>query len=179
VAGVVGGFTGLTAGVNYYLANTAGTISTTPGTYKYRVGVSISTTEILLMPGIKQSEISDIGNIEDAIVGDDVVYTEATTHQDNQNSYTKLCEKRIGRSGDYRITWQGKITTGATAYFKVFQNGTEVGVEKTTDSSVYVDFSDDVTGWNRGDLIQIYGHRNPASETYTITNFTIKCGNPI
>ena len=46
--GVVSGFSGLTAGSIYYLSNTAGVISTTPGTYKKQVGLAISTTELLI-----------------------------------------------------------------------------------------------------------------------------------
>lgn len=44
----VPGFTGLTTGSWYFLTNTAGAISTTPGTYYRRVGIAISTTELFV-----------------------------------------------------------------------------------------------------------------------------------
>lgn len=48
-AGVVSGFTGLTAGSLYYLANgTQGTISTTAGTNPVLVGQAVSTTQLLV-----------------------------------------------------------------------------------------------------------------------------------
>lgn len=47
-SGVVSGFTGLTAGSDYYLANATGTISTTPGTLEGFVGTAISTTQLQL-----------------------------------------------------------------------------------------------------------------------------------
>jgi hypothetical protein len=47
-AGIVDGFSGLTAGATYYLNGTLGAISTTAGTYRYRVGVAISTTQLLI-----------------------------------------------------------------------------------------------------------------------------------
>ena len=46
--GVVGGFTGLTAGSIYYLTNTDGQIGTTAGTNSKKIGVAISSTEILV-----------------------------------------------------------------------------------------------------------------------------------
>jgi hypothetical protein len=49
--GVVGGFSGLDEGEKYYLSDTAGTISSTPGTYEVLVGVAISTTEIMIQKG--------------------------------------------------------------------------------------------------------------------------------
>jgi hypothetical protein len=49
--GIVGGFSALDEGEKYYLSDTAGTISTTPGTYEVLVGVAISTTELLIQRG--------------------------------------------------------------------------------------------------------------------------------
>lgn len=46
--GIVPGFTGLTAGVRYYLSDTAGSIATTAGTNRVEVGTAVSTTELLI-----------------------------------------------------------------------------------------------------------------------------------
>lgn len=47
--GIVGGFSGLTTGAQYYISDTAGAISSTPSTtFVGRVGIAVSTTEILL-----------------------------------------------------------------------------------------------------------------------------------
>lgn len=50
-SGIVGGFTGLDEGEKYYLSDTVGTISSTPGTYEILVGVAISQTELLIQKG--------------------------------------------------------------------------------------------------------------------------------
>lgn len=50
-SGIVTGFTGLTAGEEYYLSDTAGEISTTTGTYEVFVGVAVSSTELLIQKG--------------------------------------------------------------------------------------------------------------------------------
>lgn len=46
--GVIGGFTGLTPGVVYYLQDTPGAIGTSPGTNSVKVGIAVSTTELLI-----------------------------------------------------------------------------------------------------------------------------------
>jgi len=46
--GIVSGFTGLTAGLTYYVQDTAGDIGLSVGTYEIIAGIAISTTEILL-----------------------------------------------------------------------------------------------------------------------------------
>lgn len=56
VDGIVSGFSGLTNGQFVYMTDTAGSISHTPSTtFVGRVGIAVSTTEILMFPkGIKQ-----------------------------------------------------------------------------------------------------------------------------
>lgn len=49
--GIVGGFTGLTSGARYYVSDTAGTLSTTIGTYEVYVGIAVSTTQIFIDNG--------------------------------------------------------------------------------------------------------------------------------
>lgn len=47
-SGLLSGFTSLTAGSEYYLSDTAGAISTTPGTYDQPIGFAVSTTELFI-----------------------------------------------------------------------------------------------------------------------------------
>ena len=48
---VLSGLTGLTLGAAYYLSDTAGEVSTTPGTVYQRVGVAITTSSLLVRIG--------------------------------------------------------------------------------------------------------------------------------
>jgi len=48
-SGVIGGFTGLTIGAKYYVSNTLGLISTTPGAATLLVGKALSATELLIL----------------------------------------------------------------------------------------------------------------------------------
>lgn len=51
-SGIVQGFTGLSEGEKYYVTDTVGTISTTPGTQSILVGIAISETELLIQKGL-------------------------------------------------------------------------------------------------------------------------------
>lgn len=48
VEGILGGFSGLTAGSLYYLSDTTGAISTSVGTVTRKVGIAVSTTELFI-----------------------------------------------------------------------------------------------------------------------------------
>lgn len=65
-SGVVGGFSGLDEGEKYYVTDTAGTISKTPGTYEVLVGIAISQTELVIMKGKRRrngiTTFSDAGS---------------------------------------------------------------------------------------------------------------------
>ena len=54
-SGIVSGFTGLLEGEKYYVQDTAGTISTTIGTYEILVGIAISETELLIQKGTRRA----------------------------------------------------------------------------------------------------------------------------
>lgn len=64
--GVVGGFSGLNEGEKYYLSDTAGAISDSPGTYEVLVGIAISPTELLIQKGQRYANgvasFADAGN---------------------------------------------------------------------------------------------------------------------
>lgn len=71
--GVVGGFTGLTEGVMYYVQDTAGTIDVTPATTLIQVGRAISATEILIEKGQFQATVADTlssGTVAQSTVAD-------------------------------------------------------------------------------------------------------------
>jgi len=49
-SGIVPGFSGLTKGQPYYVQDTPGTVGLSQGTYMLKIGIAISTTEILILP---------------------------------------------------------------------------------------------------------------------------------
>ncbi|MCK4739735.1 MAG: hypothetical protein KAT46_07275 [Deltaproteobacteria bacterium] len=74
--------------------------------------------------------------------------------------YEKIKESLLRGEGTLRIKFEAYATTGSGGSYhaKIFRNGIEVGTEQILTSS-YVEFSEDISGWSDGDLIQIYGRR--------------------
>ena len=87
ISGPVSGFTGLTAGSKYYVSNTAGAITTTPGTYSVFVGYALSTTILLFDPVPKTLPTQ---KEKDAMVGSQGVPSSTNTYltSDNVSSST-------------------------------------------------------------------------------------------
>lgn len=88
-------------------------------------------------------------------------------------TYTKLKEIWIPRGGTLRIKFDLRTTSdSATAYAVIYRNGTQVGTVRSTTSTSYVTYSEDIAGWSAGDLVQLYAK---ISNTYTayVQNFRI------
>jgi len=75
-------------------------------------------------------------------------------------SFIKTWEGTATYGGTYRITFTLTNGGGAdVAHARIYRNGSAVGTDRTTTSSAA--FSEDITGWVSGDLIQIYQYNNP------------------
>jgi hypothetical protein len=59
-------------------------------------------------------------------------------------------------------------------YSKVYVNGIAVGVEKTTESTTYINCSDDITNVKENDLIQIYVHSHYGAHSCYIRNMKLR-----
>lgn len=83
VMGILTGFTGLTAGSKYYASNTAGAISTTPGTYTVYAGTALSTTVMIV-----DQYVRDIptGAEKDALAGTQGVPNSSNKYVTNDNT---------------------------------------------------------------------------------------------
>lgn len=72
-------------------------------------------------------------------------------------AYTKIKEmKVVGLSGTLRIKYDFRTEGATVPYSRVYRNGVAVGAEHTSGSSTWTTFSEDIAGWNSGDLIQVY-----------------------
>jgi hypothetical protein len=83
IAGIQTGFVGLTAGAKYYASNTAGAISSTPGTYTVFVGTALSTTTLLFDQ--YQRDIPT-GAQKDALAGTQGVPNSSNKYVTNDNT---------------------------------------------------------------------------------------------
>lgn len=98
------------------------------------------------------------------------------THTGNTN-YTKAKEMQLTMGGAYRISF-GLFTSGGTAYGRIYRNGVPVGIERSTTSGNAVTFSEDVAGWNEGDLIQLWIRISSGSFIAYCSNYSISIAPP-
>lgn len=75
----------------------------------------------------------------------------------SQSSYTKVKEIMVGAiGGEFRVVFKLKAVDGGTAYGRIYKNGGAVGTERSTASSAYQTYSEDIDGLVAGDLVQLY-----------------------
>ena len=102
--GVVGGFTGLTVGVKYYVQDAVGTIGTTPGTYEILVGIAISATQILM---IREDQL--------AFIDSNVTRTDTQTAAAAKNGTFVINTQRRAKLIEFFISVFSDLQTGANS----------------------------------------------------------------
>ncbi len=79
-----------------------------------------------------------------------------------REDYTKILEIEIlpyifSDETTLRIKFDLKSASSSyTAYGRIYRNGVAVGTERSTTSTSFVNYSEDISGWSSGDLIQVY-----------------------
>ena len=167
VIGIVPGFSGLTIGALYYISDTVGTISTTPGTLQILIGKAVSATQILIF------------NLPNgaSMAGDNLVCSADTQRNTTELSYTKVKEIETTEAGIYRVKFDMRGGGGGQFFFgKIYKNGVALGTEYTGNGTDYTTCSEDLT-FAAGDLIQLYYHASGEipNDIYT-KNFRIYMG---
>ena len=96
-------------------------------------------------------------------VGDYMIHNNMEARSTTSTSYVKLKEIKIGTLGTYRIKFSlhGDVDGGPSptgGYGRIYRNGAAVGTERLVNGTSYTEFSEDISGWSIGDLIQVYAH---------------------
>ena len=87
----------------------------------------------------------------------------------------KAKELRVFYGGTLRFTWDMKAgTIISTAYSRVFRNSGAVGTEYGTAGTTYGTFTNDISGWEQGDLAQLYLRNEFGANTTYLRNFQIQ-----
>jgi hypothetical protein len=97
---------------------------------------------------------------------DNVLVSNATEVYISGNAYTLFKQIDIQFGGTIRTYFELHAQAGFTAYGRVYRNGIAVGTERTTTSTTYVAFTEDIANWLIGDFYQIYAHSSGATYTY-------------
>lgn len=131
-SGNISGFTGLTAGERYYLSNTAGGISTTPGTTEVFLGVAISTTAIIFAP---KSIYQPSADEKDALAGGGDLGTPSTSNKFiTEDGLTALVPPADVQEFSADGTWT-KPDVGTIAFVEAWGAGGSGGKGGTANSS--------------------------------------------
>lgn len=107
ILGPVSVFSGLTAGSKYYLSDTAGAVSTTPGTYKVFIGTALTTSTILVNKGIYDLPTS---SEKDALAGGGAFGTPSSTNKFLTQEFNLINLLGDGSDGDVTISSPTTLT---------------------------------------------------------------------
>lgn len=109
--GIVNGFSGLTPGSRYYVSDTAGTLSSTPGTLEIYVGTAISATQITIDHGPTSAQQSSGSTVTSVTTGSNLFQVPAYGRF-SQTAYTIVGATEIGIRGTLSVNKAG-ITTAS------------------------------------------------------------------
>lgn len=114
-------------------------------------------------------------------VGDNLVASAPTERlfSGGDLNYIKYKEISLSRNGTLRIKFDLK-RAGVASYATIYRNGAAVGTERYADSSTYTTWSEDISGWSRGDLCQLYCRPSAVygNGAGYIRNFKLYAANP-
>jgi hypothetical protein len=167
--GVVNGFTGLTAGAEYYLSDTAGEISDTGGTNTRVIGFAVDANRLLL----RENTGARI-----QVIASDTLRLSANTVRNKTGAgstdYSKIKEIKVIRAGTYRVKFDMRRSSGTAAYVygTVYKNGIAHGTEQNESSASFVTLSQDLV-FAASDLVQLYYKTGNIADTVEIRNFRI------
>jgi len=88
-------------------------------------------------------------------------------------TYIKTWEGYAVYGGTYTIDFTLTNNGATTVYARIYRNGSAVGTERSTGTSAA--YSEDITGWEYGDLIQIYQKVTPSGNG-EVTLLKVKTG---
>lgn len=161
VAGSYGFMTRIAGDTNYrFVAYSDGKLvwgpgNASPDTNLYRSAAdTLQTDDAFVVNGTLTVGGVNVGPFS---AGDRLLAKADTERQDNSYAWVKKKEIQVNRAGTLRIKFDLRTNSGTqTAKGRVYRNGVAVGTERTTSSTTYVTFTEDISGWSAGDLVQLY-----------------------
>lgn len=94
-------------------------------------------------------------------------------------TYTKIAEIYIPRSGVLRVKfWLLGASTGQSSLGRIYRNAAAVGTERTTTVTTGTQYSEDISGWSAGDLLQLYAKTSNAADAAKVGGLELFEGAP-
>lgn len=93
----------------------------------------------------------------DYAAGDNLILGPSAILTAPGTSYTKVLEVKLPRSGTLRIKF-GLNRKGGIAGpdGRIYRNGVAVGTVHNNSTTTWTEYSEDISGWTKGDLLQLY-----------------------
>ncbi len=102
--------------------------------------------------------------------------TERWKYGDVNGTWTKVKEFKIGRGGSLVISFDGKVTVFAgpptTAGARIYKNGIPYGTSRTFNTA-YQTFTETLSGFMPGDVVQLYYVCNGTDDQVFVRNFRL------
>ena len=123
--------------------------------------------------------IDNVGAVEvDFVAGDFLICANDTERSSPSTSWIKLKEIKIGRGGTLRIEFG--IKSGVLdiyVFAEIRRNNVPVGTFRRA-SSGYGFYIEDIAGWSKGDLVQVWGRTTKSSCTVNVKGLRLYVDNP-
>ena len=119
-----------------------------------------------------------VGTVQDiTITPSDNIRCSADTEQHNffLTDYRKVKEITVNITGTIRVYFELMIETTSNyyAYGRIYKNGVAIGTERSTNSTTYVAYSEDIAV-SAGDKIQLYVKATQKTYLAMVRNFRLK-----
>ncbi len=96
------------------------------------------------------------------------------------SSPTKVKEIILGRSGTLSTSFKGTISGGnLPGNFQIYRNGSAVGTLRSLGGIGTATWTEDISGWNRGDLFQVYANYTGGATTLIVSNLVLSEAIPL
>lgn len=110
------------------------------------------------------------------VIGDNLIGSNDTAKSTTNTSYTLLKAFSIIQDGNYRIKFNLKALVGVTVYAKIYKNSVTIGTQRSTSSTSYVNFSEDINSWAKGDQCELRVYTSNGADPASVSNFRLYVG---
>lgn len=154
-------------------------VPTTVGTFPYQSIVpSLASGSLGVFAGgvaLVGKTPAEIGVNPDYVAGSySISNPSKVVHGGTETSYTKIAEIYIPRNGTFTTKFMLARNVGVdTVRGRIYRNGIAVGTERISSSTTLTEYSEDISGWVRGDLCQLYAKADSGAESYDCGNLRL------
>lgn len=117
----------------------------------------------------------ETGQTSEFLAGDFLFSSADTNRSTTSSTFVKVKEIQIFKGGTLRIAFTGGVDSAARDFEGyIARNDVQVGILRSTNDPAGTTWTEDISGWTAGDLVQIYHRRATGATGFAETrNFRI------